>query len=158
MLFRGQTFTREMVAGTILDFELDDPKDENTAIEMLDYSNTTVKGAYDKLPKITYPLVNILEIQNTEDYKYTDNNGEHISRLTYQIECLSRDMKNIQAADSAMFMGSIVSSLLTGERYKMKRVGTPTFIPLVSDQDVIRYVQRYTCSLDLDHNTIYSES
>lgn len=123
-----------------------------------DFINTTVKGAYDSFPEINYPLVTILEIQNTENSKFTDNNGEHISDLAYQIECYSRDTLELQATDSAMLMSRVVNELLTGSSYKLRRMGNSAIAPLVDDKNVIRCITRYSCSVDLDTNTIYSRS
>lgn len=131
---------------------------EEKPIILNDFLNVTVKGAYDSYPEINYPLITILEIQNTENSKFTDNNGEHVSDLSYQIESLSRDTKELQATDSAMLMGQIINEVLTGPKYKLSRIGTPAIAPLVDDKNVIRYIQRYSCSIDLDTNTIYSRS
>ncbi len=57
-----------------------------------------------------------------------------------------------------MLMGNVVNKLLTGPRYKLSRVGTPSIVPIVADKDVIRYILRYSCSIDLDKNTIHSRS
>ena len=125
---------------------------------LTDFQNVTVKGAYDTVPKIQYPLITILEIQNTENSKFTDNNGEHVSDLSYQIESLSRDTTELQATESAMLMGNIINELLTGPTYKLSRVGTPAIAPLTDDKNIIRYIQRYSCSIDLDNNTIHTRS
>lgn len=129
---------------------------DNEEIELNDFIDTTVKGAYDSIPEINYPLVTILELSNIENTRFTDNRGEHVSDLSYQIECLSRNTLELQAPDSAMLMGRTINSLLTGETYKMRRVGTPVLAPLIDDNDIVRYVQRYSCCIDLDTHTIYS--
>lgn len=125
---------------------------------LTDFQDVTVKGAYDTIPEINYPLITILEIQNTENSKFTDNNGEHVSDLSYQIECCSRNTVYLEATESAMLMGKIVNNLLTGPNYKLNRVGTPSIVPFIADKDVIRYILRYSCSIDLDKNTIHSRS
>lgn len=125
---------------------------------LTDFQDITVKGAYDTVPEISYPLITILEIQNTENSKFTDNNGEHVSDLSYQIECCSRNTTELEATESAMLMGNIVNKLLTGPTYKLSRIGTPTLAPIPDDQDIIRYILRYSCSIDLDSNTIHSRS
>ena len=125
---------------------------------LTDFQDVTVKGAYDTIPEINYPLVTILEIQNTENSKFTDNDGEHVSDLSYQIECCSRNTLHLEATESAMLMGKVVDDLLTGPNYKLSRVGTPSIVPFIADKDVIRYILRYSCSIDLDKNTIHSRS
>lgn len=125
---------------------------------LTDFQTVTVKGAYDTIPKISYPLITILEIQNTENSRFTDNNGEHVSDLSYQIEYCSRNTTQLEATESAMLMGKVVNDLLTGPKYKLSRIGTPSIVPITDDKDVIRYILRYSCSIDLDTNTIYSRS
>lgn len=131
---------------------------ENKTFSLTDFLNVTVKEAHDMLPEIKFPLVTIKEIQNTENSRFTDNNGEHVSDLSYQIECCSRNTTELEAATSAMIMGNVVNKLLTGPNYKLTRIGTPETLPIVNDKDVIRYILRYSCSIDLDKNTIYKRS
>ena len=45
---------------------------KQTTLTLTDFQDTTVKGAYDTVPEINYPLITILEIQNTENAKFTD--------------------------------------------------------------------------------------
>lgn len=97
-------------------------------------------------------------MENTENSRFTDNDGEHVSDLSYQIESLSRDTTELQATESAMLMGNVINKLLTGPTYKLTRVGTPAIAPLVDDRNIIRYIQRYACSIDLDTNTIHTRS
>lgn len=134
-----------------------DDIDEET-IYLTDFQSVTVKGAYDIVPEIDYPLITILEIENTENSRFTDNNGEHVSDLSYQIECCSRNTTELEATESAMLMGRVVNELLTGSKYKLRRIGTPTLAPIPDDPDIIRYILRYSCSIDLDTNTIYARS
>ena len=55
-------------------------------------------------------------------------------------------------------MGNVINKLLTGKDYKLSRVGNPSVSPLVDDKNVIRNILRYSCSIDLDTNTIYTRS
>ena len=57
-----------------------------------------------------------------------------------------------------MLMANRANSLLTGENYKLTRVGAPTIAPLISDKSVMRYSLRYEGSILLDTNTIYKRS
>ncbi len=123
-----------------------------------DYLNITVKDVYDTLTPIKYPMITIEEIENTENEGYTDNNGEHISDLSYQIECFSRDTKTLQAPKSAELIGFKVNSILGGEKYKMRRVGVDSSRPLNEDRNTFRYILRYSCSFDLDKDVIYAPS
>ena len=100
----------------------------------------------------------VQELDNTENTRYTDNDGEHVSNLSYQIDCFSRSFEEIEAKDMVILMGKRVNEVLTGENYKLSRVGTPSIMPILSDKSVMRYSLRYECSILLDTNTIYKRS
>lgn len=55
-------------------------------------------------------------------------------------------------------MGERANEVLTGEKYKLTRVGAPALAPLISDKSIMRYSLRYECSIFLDTNTIYKRS
>ena len=100
----------------------------------------------------------VQEIDNSENQRFTDNEGEHVSDLSYQIDCFSRSYEEIEAKDMVILMGKRVNEVLTGENYRLTRVGTPTIMPVISDKSIMKYSLRYECSLDLDTNTIYKRS
>lgn len=119
-----------------------------------------VKNAYDIPNKIKYPLVVITEIINSENTKFSTRKGEQVTNLSYQIECLCENTKLstgdiLSAADSAKLLGTKISKLLGGERYKMARIGQDIIQSSPSDNTVKRYIQRYECCLDLRTNTLY---
>lgn len=120
-----------------------------------EYKDTVIKGIYDENPPVKYPMVTIFEIDNSENERFSTATGEKVSNLGYQIDCYSRQTSHLQATDSAMLMGRIVNRLLGGPNYKMTRIGTPVFMPLVQDKTVIKYSLRYNCVVELDTNTIY---
>lgn len=100
-------------------------------------------------------MVTILEINNSENERFSTSEGEKVSELGYQIDCYSRGTELLQSTDSAMLMGRVVNEILGGPRYKMVRIGAPAIMPLIQDKTVIKYSLRYTCVLELDTNTIY---
>lgn len=100
----------------------------------------------------------VQELDNSENERFTDNDGEHVSNLSYQIDCFSRSYEEIEAKDMVILMGKRVNEVLTGENYRLTRVGTPSMLPLISDKSVMRYSLRYECSIFLDTNTIYKRS
>lgn len=100
----------------------------------------------------------VQELDNSENQRFTDNDGEHISDLSYQIDCFSRSFEEIEAKDMVILMGNRVNEVLTGENYRLTRVGTPSIMPIISDKSVMKYSLRYECSLNLDTNTIYKRS
>lgn len=98
------------------------------------------------------------EIDNSENERYTDNDGEHVSNLAYQIDSFSRSFEEMEAKDLVILMGNRINQVLTGTKYKLTRVGAPTLAPLISDKSIMRYSLRYECSIFLDTNTIYKRS
>lgn len=107
-----------------------------------------------------YPLVAITEIENNENTRYSTTEGEQVTNLAYQIECLCeitqlKDGSILSAADSAKLLGTKISKLLGGKNYNMARVGQGIVQPLASDNTVKRHIQRYDCCLELKTNTLY---
>lgn len=102
-------------------------------------------------------MITVLEINNSENEKFSTSEGEKVSDLSYQIDCYSRNTDNLQATESAMLMGRIVNEVLGGMKYKLTRVGTPAIMPLIEDNTVIKYSLRYSCVLQLETNTIYKK-
>lgn len=115
-----------------------------------------MKDAYKILPKLTYPAFVITEIINEENFKFTDNLGEHVSNVGYQIDCYSRAMQGIEAKDIVSLMGNLVNSIATGSNYKLRRVGQPVIMTLQTDTSVLMYRLRFEGCIDLDTHTIYS--
>ena len=70
-----------------------------------DFKNMLVKEIYEENPPIRYPMITIEEIDNSENTEFTDNIGEHISNLGYQINCYSKNTKTMQAPEAARTIG-----------------------------------------------------
>lgn len=105
-------------------------------------------------------MVTVAEILNSENTRYSTNEGEQVTNLTYQIDSMCKDTKLsdgtiLSAADSAKLLGTKISKLLGGSRYKMVRVGQDVLQSLSIDNTVKRYIQRYECCLDIRTNTLY---
>lgn len=82
--------------------------------------------------------------------------GEEFSTLTYQINCMSRNVSEMQANEVLRLMSKIVNKVL-GDNYKMVR-GTPTpIMPLPSDTTVYQLSLRYSCVFDIERNIIYKD-
>lgn len=131
-------------------------------IEFLEYDGTfskvEVKKIYEVPRDVTYPLVTIQEIENSENTRYSTDEGEQVTNLSYQIDCYCKttqlaDGTFLNASDSAKLLGVIVSKLLGGENYKLARVGNSPMVSVNQDNTVMRYVQRFTGCLFQD--TIY---
>ena len=48
--------------------------------------------------------------------------------------------------------------ILTGENYKLTRVGTPSLLPVINDKSILRLSQRFEGCILLDTNKIYKKS
>lgn len=113
------------------------------------------------MPKvIEYPLVVITEIANSENTRYTTQDGEQVTNLTYQIETLCQttelvDGTLLDATRSAKLLATKVSKLLGGEKYMMRRVGDNALRPVNQDKTIMRYIERYETCLFLKQNTLY---
>ncbi len=123
-----------------------------------------VKNAYDMPMQIEYPLVVVTEINNSENINFTTREGEQVTNLGYQIEsmCEQTAFKNedgsetiLSAADSAKLLGTKISKLLGGNRYKMTRTGQELIQTVSADSTVKRHIQRFECCLELKTNTLY---
>lgn len=117
-----------------------------------------VKKAYELPEEITYPLVVVQEIENTENLKFSTTKGEQVTNLAYQIDayCDTTQLSTgeiLNAGDSAKLLGNKISKLLGGEKYKMARVGNDPTVPIGPDSTIMRNVQRYNCCLH--KNIIY---
>jgi hypothetical protein len=100
-------------------------------------------------------MITILEINNSEEVKYSTAEGEKVSLLGYQIECYSGNTDTLQATESAMLIGKKVNSVLGSPPYKLTRVSTGAILPMIEDNSIIRYILRYECRIELETNTIY---
>lgn len=129
-------------------------KEENIALVSA-FKDILIKEAYQENPKINYPAITIQEMDNSENEGYSSNLGEEFSNLAYQINCLSRNVSEMQANEAVRTMANIVNKVL-GERYQMVRASTSPIIPLPNDNSILQFSIRYTCVLDiLRDNRIY---
>ena len=123
---------------------------------MSDFIGITIKEAYEKNPKIKYPMITIEEIDNSEAEQYSSNLGEEFSNLTYQINIYSRDISSMQSNEAVRVLGKEVNKVL-GDKLKMVRMGSPAIMPLPSDNTILQYSIRYSCVFDIKRNIIYKD-
>lgn len=121
---------------------------------MEDFKNILVKEIYEENPPIRYPMITIEEINNSENLDFTDNIGEHVSNLGYQINCYSKNTERLQAPEAARAIGFVVNNIFMNQ-YKMARIGQPILLPLNTDKNIMVYTLRYECAFNLDENRIY---
>lgn len=99
-------------------------------------------------------MITIEEINNSEYEEFTDNVGEHVSNLGYQINCHCKNISSMQAVEAVRLMAFEVDNVFMN-KYKMRRVGQPVLQPLPTDKNIIVYSLRYECAFNLDENRIY---
>lgn len=116
--------------------------------------NLTIKNAYDKLPKIDYPLITVEQIDNSEATRYSSNLGEEFTNMGFQINFYTRDISKMQANEAINIVADKINKVL-GEKLKMVRQGSPVIMPLPSDTTIIQYSVRYSCVFDIIRNIIY---
>lgn len=116
--------------------------------------NILVKEIYEENPPIRYPMITIEEIDNSEYEQFTDNVGEHVSNLGYQINCHCKNTSTMQATEAARVIALVVNDIFMNT-YQMRRVGQPVLQPLSTDKNIIVYYLRYECAFNLDENRIY---
>lgn len=126
------------------------------------FSNATIKGAYDEIPIVSYPLITILEILNEDNQRYDDVKGENISDLGYQFDAATGNLPDMLAPDAAMLMSRKIDDFIrnyeNGRYRALRRTGRSAVLPLVNDNTKIKSSTTYMCSLDINKNIIYKLS
>lgn len=126
------------------------------------FSNATIKGAYDEIPVVSYPLITILEILNEDNQRYDDINGENISDLGYQFDATTGNLPDMLAPDAAMLTSRKIDDFIrnyeNGRYRALRRTGRSAVLPLVNDNTKIKSSTTYMCSLDINKNIIYKLS
>ena len=127
-----------------------------------DFPNILVKGAYDEIPVISYPMITILEILNEDNTKYDDANGENVSDLGYQFDAISGNTQEYLATQAASLISRKIDNFIktySNGRYKsLRRTSRSAILPLVNDNTKIKSSTTYLCSLDVKNNIIYKLS
>lgn len=119
-----------------------------------DFIYLTIKEAYEQNPKISYPMITIQEIDNSESEQYSSNLGEEFSNLGYQINIYTRDISSMQKNEIMKKIADKVNNVL-GVKMNMVRNGNPITMLVPSDSTVLQYSVRYTCVLDIIRNILY---
>ena len=126
------------------------------------FNNATIKGAYDEIPVVSYPLITILEILNEDNQRYDDIKGENISDLGYQFDATTGNLPDMLAPDAAMLMSRKIDDFIrnyeNGRYRALRRTGRSAVLPLVNDNTKIKSSTTYMCSLDINKNIIYKLS
>lgn len=119
------------------------------------YNNTIVKEQYELYPEISYPMVTIEEIENTDNEKYFDE-SERVTNLSYQFTIYAEQSDDKTAIQNVRAIAKIIDTYLKGTKYRcLRRIGSVNIAPLSSDNNVMLGHLRYDCCVEISTNTIY---
>jgi len=111
---------------------------------------------------VEYPLITILEIDNSENEKYSTTDGETVSNLGYQVESYCQtsrmlDGSTLKPTDATLLLVRKINDVLGGVDYKLKRTGTQPIVPTTFDNSIMRGISRYNGVYDLRTEKIYKK-
>ena len=99
---------------------------------------------------------NNYELNNEDDIRYSNDSGEQVSYLSYQIRIDCEQTVEHTALENVEIIGEKIDDLMKSERYWcMRRVGSFTKQPHYNDNNVMYGYLRYECNVDINTNTIY---
>ena len=120
-----------------------------------EYNNIVIKQSYKEFPEISYPMVIIDELENSDVHKYYDGR-EHVVNVGYQFTIQAKQSSTLDAVDNVRRIQEIIRDYMRGERYHaLQRVQPQPIVTHPYDNNVIIGYMRYTGCIDIDTNTIY---
>jgi len=120
-----------------------------------DYEDTLVKEAYENYPTITYPLITISEINNTNTNNFWDGT-EYATDLVYQFTINCEQTTTKTANENAKIIADIIDKYIQSGTYKcFRRRGFTPPTPTLDDPNIRTCYTRYDCSLVSSQKTIY---
>lgn len=119
------------------------------------YPTVVVKSSYEDFPEISYPLVLIYEIENSDASQFYDGR-EHVVNVTYQFNILCDQTEDMSANDNVRNIIRIIRDYMRGDRYHaLKRLGNTPIVKKQDDENIRIGYMRYVGRIDIDTNTIY---
>ena len=119
------------------------------------YEDVLVKTSFDGDYTISYPLVEIQELDNEDVDRYYDGR-EHIVDVGYQFTILAEQTETLSAEENVRHIINIIKEYMRGERYhSLRRMGSSPILSLNSDSNIMIGYMRYEGRIDIDTNTIY---
>ncbi len=101
-------------------------------------------------------MITIEEIANEEDNKYTDDSGENISYVAYQIEVNAKQSNAFTARENVQNIRNKVDYLMKNDTYRcLRRITSSRITPMKSDNNIMVGYLRYDCNIDIKKNIIY---
>lgn len=121
-----------------------------------EYHDMVVKLQYELYPEPTFPIITISELNNEDVLRYSNDSGEQVSYLSYQIRIDCEQTANHTALENLEIIGEMIDNLMKSPKYWcMRRVGSFTKQPHYNDNNVMYGYLRYECNVDINTNTIY---
>lgn len=121
-----------------------------------DYANILIKETYDLAPEITYPCIDIDEINNTSIADLKDDSGEFGTALAYQFNISCEQSVNYTAQENVRRIATIINKYFQEETYRcLDRTGGIVIVPRIEDNNIMTGYLRYACTLVGSQNTIY---
>lgn len=131
-------------------------RNDEYSYEENEYGDIIVKLQYELYPEPTFPIITISELNNEDVLRYSNDDGEQVSYLSYQIRIDCEQTANHTALENVEIIGEKIDELMKSERYWcMRRVGSFTKQPHYNDNNVMYGYLRYECNVDINTNTIY---
>ena len=119
------------------------------------YQDMEVKASYEEFPIVSYPLIVIEELENTDNNRYYDGK-EHIVDVGYQLAIHAEQTETMDAVENVRNIINIVKEYMRGERYHaLRRLGTTPITTSRTDENVRIGYMRYMGCINIDTNTIY---
>ena len=119
------------------------------------YSDMFVKTSYDGNYDITYPLIEIKELNNEDVSRFYDG-AEHIIDVGYQFTIMAEQTETLSAEENVRNIINIIKEYMRGDRYHaLRRIGSSPVLSLNSDSNIMIGYMRYEGRIDIDTNTIY---
>lgn len=101
-------------------------------------------------------MITIEEIVNEEVNRYTDDGGENISYVAYQIEISAKQGSVLTARENVQNIRDKVDSLMKNDTYRcLRRITSSRITPMKSDNNIMVGYLRYDCNIDIKKNIIY---
>lgn len=123
-----------------------------------DYKDIVIKPSYEAYPDITYPIIIVSELENSDNQRFYDGK-EHVVNVGYQITIQAEQSETRTAIENVKNIINIIKKYMRGERYHALRRTGPTPITKSQTDDNIRIgYMRYTGCIDIDNHIIYRRS
>lgn len=122
------------------------------------YTDVTVKKSYDGDIDVSYPLVVIQELENSDNARYYDLE-EHVINVSYQFTILAEQTVSHDAEYNVTYIMELIKNYMRGAKYhSLERMGSSPITTHPNDKNIKIGYMRYRGCIDIDNNIIYRRS